>query len=574
MKFKQPKSRQSSLIFDNSQMNEIYNGGIPFDADVSLPPDIGQQGRRDSTELDEVPNGGVRGSDDEDDDNNNHAGPRMIPNNNMLNGNGADQNSDSDSDNQPSYDPNINNGIRNEYPINNDYIGGDMSDPYNPGSHNRIDTNTQIAIAQQVSLQQQSMDEEMENYREEIKHLKEELAREREENERLLKENEEIKLERDRYLDQSREIQDDWDRMSGYMNQILSEVNHIESQRKQGQDISTPTPKLHDIFEKIQNTISRNNTEDGVKNGKNVKPDLYENVADLFTVEAPKNNLDNLNGNNLNVFPSHDKRKLSFGAVNELFASQSPQDFLQENGIEDNDATQNNQMDSLNASSSSSLPSKPKNNQYLAINEEMNEHEKRLSYGGVGLLFDANAEFAAAENERINEQQQSNNDVVFNPNNFPKNEYVDNPLKISFKPTYDGIASLFDENNDILGTKSSSSVNKHSKKAPSYGGDIVELFTNPNNQFASQNVIDEEVEEEEEENSNGSDQDDEYQDDEDDEDGDDYDYAKMRMPDSSDEEEEEEASNKQPPQQQVLPFDTNKTNQTHHIPLFVYIFLM
>ena len=50
---------------------------------------------------------------------------------------------------------------------------------------------------------------------------------------------------------------------------------------------------------------------------------------------------------------------------------------------------------------------------------------------------------------------------------------------MSFTPTYDGIASLFDENNDILGAN-----NGHISK-PSFAGDIVELFKNPNEEYVA-----------------------------------------------------------------------------------------
>merc|ERR1712228_66176 len=91
-------------------------------------------------------------------------------------------------------------------------------------------------------------------------------------------------------------------------------------------------------------------------------------------------------------------------------------------------------------------------------------HEKRLSYGGVGLLFDANTE--------INNNAVADN--TFDPHSQQQHRHTSpNPLNVSFKPSYEGIAGLFDESNDIL-----QSNNKHKVKA-SFAGDIVELFVNP-----------------------------------------------------------------------------------------------
>ena len=508
------------MQLNDELIDDIHGGGaIDFVSDL---PDIHNNDKRrgsvhDQEELPAGTNDNARDSEEEEVLSN--GGAHFVPDNQIQNGNQVDsdqEHSSDDPDNvQYQDDAALSNGARNEKKVNHGFYDSTSDSPYVPGSHNRMDTAQQVAIAEQVSLQQGQFEEKLAEYTEKISVLEGELKMTFEENEKLKAENSNLQEERDRFAKQSQEIQDDWDRMSGYMTQILSEVQYIEDQRKQGQDITTPTPKLHDIFEAIQKTISRpdNNTDISLNirmgNGfqaqsggsDDSKPDLYENVADLFS-EKPPNGTLKIDNTKLSVV-SHDKRKLSFGAVNELFSGVAPREFM--NGVR-NGSTNNNHNShnsqylngTIDPSSSSSLPSKNNNNsQYLQIND-INEHEKRLSYGGVGLLFDANTEFAAAENERNNA---NNNQNVFNPNNFKKHSYDDknnnNPLKVSFKPTYDGIAALFDENNDILGTDS---YNKHNKK-PTFGGDIVELFTDPNNDFVhKQNVIDEEAEEEEEDN--------------------------------------------------------------------------
>ncbi len=177
--------------------------------------------------------------------------------------------------------------------------------------------------------------------------------------------------------------------MSGYMTQILSEVAYIEDQRKLGQDIASPRPKLHSIFESIQNTITRNDLtelneeEEKLENGK---MDIYSNVADLFSDQAPI----------LNEKPETDnnkKRKL-FTAI--------PMDEINTTTKEINN-----------------------NNKFLNI-EQDDAHVKRLSYGGVGLLFDA---FDGGNDETNNVIK---NDNVFNPNENGN----DNPLNVSFTLTY------------------------------------------------------------------------------------------------------------------------------------------
>ena len=170
--------------------------------------------------------------------------------------------------------------------------------------------------------------------------------------------------------------------------------------------------------------------------------------------------------------------------------------------------------------------------------EDQNEHEKRLSYGGVGLLFDANVEIKAAENE-----MQSNN--VFNPNNDSNNflqTSSPNPLSVSFKPTYEGIATLFDDNHVLSSTNSDfndivhKTIAHHNKKNMSFAGDIVELFTDPNNRFVQQHLEQmqqykdgEQVEEEEEEEQDPMDE--------------------QRQYNYSDDDEEEEEDNKNQAQQ-------------------------
>merc|ERR1712228_19854 len=164
------------------------------------------------------------------------------------------------------------NGSRNEYnyaQTNNAMNNGNyQSDEYgayhmNGGQHHRrLDTEQKILVATQLSSQQNEFDQQLDGYRKEIESLKSELKEKEEENERL-------KIENKSLATQSREIQNDWDRMSGYMTSILTEVQYIEEQRNNGQEITTPTPKLHNIFEAIQNTLSQDARQ------KNI----YQNVA-------------------------------------------------------------------------------------------------------------------------------------------------------------------------------------------------------------------------------------------------------------------------------------------------------
>eukprot|EP01083_Nonionella_stella_P061561 160405_1 len=163
-----------------------------------------------------------------------------------------DPDHDSDSDKQISYEAmQANNG-------NGMYV----DDPSAYGTHRRMNTDQQMAVAEQLSVAQSEYDVQLDKYRKEIEALKAELKEQYEENEQLKIENQELTLEKDRYAIQSREIQNDWDRMSGYMGQILGEVAFIEECRKKGEDISTPTPKLNNIFQAIQHTISRNNNDE------------------------------------------------------------------------------------------------------------------------------------------------------------------------------------------------------------------------------------------------------------------------------------------------------------------------
>eukprot|EP01083_Nonionella_stella_P169061 572380_1 len=410
-----PKSRGGSLQFDLSQLHDIYAEDMDFEADVQLPDDIvhktkaAASGRRDSTELDELPNGdghGARESDNED--------------------------HDSDSDKQISYEPMQASGMY------------DDASAY--GSHRRMNTDQQMAVAEQLSVQQSDFDVQLDKYRKEVEALKAELKEQYEENDRLKVENEELQIEKDRYAIQSREIQNDWDRMSGYMGQILGEVAFIEECRKKGEDISTPTPKLNNIFQAIQHTISRNNNEEMNEEEEdemmnmmdntqqmNEVSDIYENVADLFTEEAPVV----MEKTPLEANPNKNrKRKLSFGAVNELFAGGPP--------IIDDDGEVH-------------MP-EPAPNNFLSVVGGHGDDDKRLSYGGVGLLFDTQDDGDKEEEETKEEEEE---------------EIEMDALNINFKPTYEGIASLFDESENVL------SDTAHNKGKPSFAGDIVELFKSP-----------------------------------------------------------------------------------------------
>eukprot|EP01083_Nonionella_stella_P295774 1005112_1 len=248
-----PKSRGGSLQFDLSQLHDIYAEDMDFEADVQLPDDIvhktkaAASGRRDSTELDELPNGdghGARESDNED--------------------------HDSDSDKQISYEPMQASGMY------------DDASAY--GSHRRMNTDQQMAVAEQLSVQQSDFDVQLVKYRKEVDTLKAELKEQYEENDRLKVENEELQIEKDRYAIQSREIQNDWDRMSGYMGQILGEVAFIEECRKKGEDISTPTPKLNNIFQAIQHTISRNNNEEMNEEEEDEMMNMMDNTQQMNEV--------------------------------------------------------------------------------------------------------------------------------------------------------------------------------------------------------------------------------------------------------------------------------------------------
>merc|ERR1712130_1099360 len=426
-----PKSRGGSLdlksLFDDAQMQQLYNGGIDFEQDVHLPPDIGQdaKGRRDSTELEEAPNGARDSDNEENEDETNKKNNEIPPDSN---------DSESDSE-QISYNQDMNKmGARNEYPLKYEY------DEYDNKGHRRLDTEQQIVVATQLSQQQSDFDGVLDKYREEIKALKQEIKE---------KEAENVELKQN-----MNQIQTDWDRMSGYMTQILQEVQNIENQRKNGQEISTPTPKLHGIFEAIQNTLNRNVEIENNEPPPPKQQDIYQNVANLFGENPPSKPFKKEkkeSNNNIN-------RRLSFGAVNELFADKVPSDFLNEmKEIEEKEKHHGN------------------NNNFLSVGNGQNEmHEKRLSYGGVGLLFDSNDH----HKEEIDDQEEQN---IFDPN--PKS-----PLNVSFKPSYEGIASLFDENNDIL-------TQKHGKKA-SFGGDIVELFRgDPQKEFFEENEKEEKEEE-------------------------------------------------------------------------------
>jgi len=570
-----PKSRNASLILGDTELDAIMNEPINFNDDIALPPDLEKKHRgtvgdrhRGSQELDEVPNG-VRSSDDEEEEEqpaNNQSEPEpqgqanMIPNNNILNGNQVDGDSE-DSEEEPiSYDPEMNTGNRTEYPIYNE---ADRYDAVAP-SHNRLDTEQQIMVAEQLSLQQSKIDEQFDDYRKEIAELKQQLEAEQKENERLREENEQIKKEKDRYADQAREIQSDWDRMSGYMTEILSEVQHIEEARKQGQDITTPTPKLNAIFEQIQTAVSRsgdsdhenhklNNIQIKVENGKKSgqqMDNMYANVAELFADKAPDMNVNGMQRLEMNGGSEHNgddtnkrSRKLSFGAVNELFGNTAPADLLKNRNPSGVDAS---------SSSSPSLPS-----QFLNVTQSAdNEHEKRLSYGGVGLLFDVGSQSQSQSHDHEHSDEINENEETVDDYNA-----AGNPLAVSFKPSYQGIAALFDENQDILGSKMS---NKHSLKSPSFGGDIVELFTDPNNEFVRQfhsaqkgDVAEVQEEEEEEEQPIQQQAPQEYEDDDDvdsmdeqhfynDDDDDDEEDEEEEEEDGDEEEEEQNNQRKQP----------------------------
>merc|ERR1712176_1678131 len=93
---------------------------------------------------------------------------------------------------------------------------------------------------------------------------------------------------------------------------------------------------------------------------------------------------------------------MSFGAVNELFASKKPTDFMNEmNALSEN-------FHPDDAVDASVTPTKSNGN-FLSVASDNNSHEKRLSYGGVGLLFDANADQNIDDAENI-----------FNPHSQPQ----------------------------------------------------------------------------------------------------------------------------------------------------------
>merc|ERR1712228_1144818 len=156
----------------------MYN----FSNDIHLPPDIDHHqnglhgdGRRGSTELDEIQNGTRQSDDDPVDDD--------------------DENDDS----EDMYDDNNDNGSRNEYnyaQTNNTMNNGNyQSDEYgayhmNGGQHHRrLDTEQKILVATQLSSQQNEFDQQLDGYRKEIESLKSELKEKEEENERLKNEN-------------------------------------------------------------------------------------------------------------------------------------------------------------------------------------------------------------------------------------------------------------------------------------------------------------------------------------------------------------------------------------------------
>jgi len=504
-----PKSRGGSLVFDLKQLGDINEDMVDYTQDITLPPDLqphGQeQGRRGSLELDEVPDG-VRSSDNEDNNNNDNSDEaathdfHMVPGNNMLNGNQVPSDGHTSSDDEDiAYQQT---GNRSEHPVYNPALdannnGNGNDDAY--ASHNRMDTAQQIAIAEQVSLQQSEFDGQLDKLRKENDALQSRVSQ-------LELENEELRGEKQKFAQQVKEVQDDWEHMSGYMSNILDEVQHIEEERKNGRDVSTPTPRLKAIFEQIEGTLSMASRIQSRIKDKDDESDIYKHVAQLFDENGPASSASNSDGMHLNVDggneqqQQHKPRKLSFGLVNELFAQHEPSEFLAQTQTQtQNDGANDNKNDSVavagDALSSSSASNSVPSSSFLEVTAQHND--KRLSYGGVGLLFNASTAAASFANENENDNNDEHDD------NEDDSQVVDtgNPLNVSFAPSYQGIASLFDEQNDVLGVHAAAQA-KTNKRTPSFGGDLVELFTEPNPEWIPNNAlsnVDEEVEVEEEE---------------------------------------------------------------------------
>ena len=273
-------------------------------------------------------------------------------------------------------------------------------------------------------------------------------------------------------LSQTLDLQRDWDRMSEYMTDILNEVQLVEEQRRRGKEVATPTPKLHQIITEIRDMMSikdgaaremdPHRVAGGAVNG--MERDLYAGVSSLFGVRGMERGAAGSGGNHLSVgAPAHAKG-LSFGAVDALFADEGPVLFGDDGG------------DRGDPSSSSSVP-----HRLLSAGRSQHDDNRknRLSYGGVESLFAPNIKFveptAAEHTLREDHEMEVTGNSLFG-HEHERVQAQPPPfdggavLAVSFEPTYDGVATLFEDP-----PPSALSSHSHLKKA-TIGGDIVEMF--------------------------------------------------------------------------------------------------
>jgi len=454
-------SRPGSLIFNQNQLDAIHMEPTDFEADIHLPGDIalGQGNkRRGSNEMDpeSVPDG-VRPSDDEEEEENVNEKPEekesevvsVQRNGHALSehayDDGASESHEDDGDE-------LNDGVRSEQP------------------HVRMDTGQMVLVATEVSKAQLEFDHSMEEMRAEKEELERRLEEVEGERDALREENHKLKT-------QSTELQGDWDRMNEYMNAILDEVRFVEDQRRDGKSIATPTEKLQQILAEIRDIMQQKGDEHqvGVRIGGVVsvgkggpdsalERDLYAGVSQLFAssgMEAGSK------ANHLKVGGASAHAKgLSFGAVDSLFADEGP--------ILDVD------VDAHPPSSSSAVPSTAHSG-FLHHGQHEDNRKNRLSYGGVESLFSSHkfVEPPRAPSSELREDHEMEVRVGGGYGApFPMGDALGGsaPLSaggvmaVSFEPTYDGIATLFEEP-----PEHGALSNQHLKKA-TIGGDIVEMF--------------------------------------------------------------------------------------------------
>lgn len=454
----QAASRPGSLLFSQDQLDQINNYD-PAEFEVSLPDDIERQRkghkRRSSNEYIPSNGNGQRETDDEEEDAVNEKpeekesevsnGHRMIPNNNMLNGNGYDDEMMGDSADS-SHEEDTNDGVRSEQPF-----------------HSRMDTNQKIQLATHMSKAQIEFDNTMQKLREENEALRRQL-------EQCEREKEDIFGKYARLSRQSEELQKDWDQMTEYMNKVLTEINYVQDRRREGKEIAVPTPKLLRLIDQIKEIYAADNDE-MARGIDREDRDIYAGVSNLFPVNGSSSRAGAGAGAgggaaHLSVAASAHAKGLSFGAVDTLFAGT----------VDDQGADYINVHD--HPSSSSSVPSSA----HRLLSTGRNQHEEarknRLSYGGVESLFSSNIEFVVkpprAPSSELREDHEMEDSALIGshghvaPEAFPMGDGLGGSagLKVSFEPTYDGIATLFED--EMF-------RNQHLKKA-TIGGDIVEMF--------------------------------------------------------------------------------------------------